>query len=51
MNIQKYIYRINNMKFLMVITTVLSLSACGGSDDDSSGEGYVKRYNTVNNSD
>jgi hypothetical protein len=50
MNIQKYIHRINSMKFLIVITTVLSLSACGGSDDDSSGEGYVKLYNTANNS-
>jgi hypothetical protein len=50
MNIQKHIRSINKMKLSIVITTVLSLSACGGSDDDSSGEGYVKIYNTVNNS-
>lgn len=50
MNIQKHIRCINKMKLSIVITTVLSLSACGGSDDDNSGEGYVKLYNTVNNS-
>jgi len=29
---------------------IFSLSACGGSDSDSNAEGYVKLYNTANNS-
>ncbi len=50
MNIQKHMRCINKVKLSIIITTVLSLSACGGSDDDTSGEGYVKLYNTVKNS-
>jgi hypothetical protein len=50
MNIQKHIRCINKTKLSIVIATVISLSACGGSDDDSSGEGYVKLYNTATNS-
>jgi len=50
MNIEKYMLRNKKMKCLMVITAVLSLSACGGSDSDSSADGFVKLYNTTNNS-
>ncbi|NQZ20729.1 MAG: hypothetical protein HRT53_01635 [Colwellia sp.] len=49
MNIQKYMFCIKPMKFLTVITAVFSLSACD-SDEDSTAEGYVKLYNTANNS-
>jgi len=37
------------MKFLTVITAIFSLSACD-SNNDSDAEGYVKLYNTANNS-
>jgi len=37
------------MKFLTVMAAVFSLSACD-SDNESSAEGYVKLYNTANNS-
>lgn len=40
---------IRPIKFLTVITAIFSLSACD-SDEDSSAEGYVKLYNTANNS-
>jgi hypothetical protein len=50
MNIEKYVFGMKQMKFLMVIVAIFNLSACGGSDSDSSAEGYVKLYNTANNS-
>jgi hypothetical protein len=50
MNTKKYILCIKRIKFLMVTTVILSLSACGGSDSDSNAEGYVKLYNTTKNS-
>jgi hypothetical protein len=49
MNIQKQMFCIQPMKFLTVLTAIFSLSACD-SDEDSSAEGYVKLYNTANNS-
>jgi hypothetical protein len=50
MNIEKYMFGSKQIRVLITVAVVFNLSACGGSDDDSSAEGYVKLYNTANNS-
>lgn len=50
MNIEKYTLAIMQKKVLLIVTAIFSLSACGGSDSADSAEGYVKLYNTANNS-
>lgn len=48
MKSEKHVHNIKNVKILLIITVILSLLGCGSSD--SSDSGYVKLYNTANNS-
>jgi hypothetical protein len=49
MNIKEHMLFAKQIKSLMIVTTIFSLTACGSSDD-SDAEGFVQLYNTTNNS-